>query len=157
MALTKFIFKPEQDGYSVAPGKTTLSVQLDGGASRSRLDMLGATFPVSVEWNFSPAEYKYAFAFYNSVTKSGSLPFLIDLLLDAPEINEYEAKFVPDTFKLSSQRGWNYKVTAQLEVKPLEPDEEFNLAYVDLINEYGSFEALTAATNQLEILVNIVF
>ena len=80
MALTKFAIAPNQSGYAVKDGKETLSVKLGGGASRYRRDVQNAASIVSVQWTMNKGEYRYFRAFYNSVTISGSTPFLIDLM-----------------------------------------------------------------------------
>jgi hypothetical protein len=155
MALTKLTIPPDKASYAVQDGQEALSVKLDGGASRFRLDILGATSTVNVQWSVGPNAYLYLRAFYKSISKSASLPFLIDLILDQPGLTEHEAHFVVGSMRLASHRGLEYTVSAQLEVKPIPADDEYNEALVTMYNEYGSFEAGQEVLNQLEQLTNV--
>jgi len=155
MALTKLTIPPNQASYSVKDGNETLSVKLDGGQSRYRRDILEASSIVDVAWSVNGAEFQYLRAFYKTTSRRGSLPFLIDLYLDLPTLTEHEAYFVKDTVKFPSQRGLEFTVSAQLEVKPLEADDDYNQAIVDLYNEYGSYEAAQEVLAQLEQLTNV--
>lgn len=137
MALTKFIYPPENSAYSVADGKEVVSTQLDGGAARYRRDIIGATSTVGVSWIFGPDEYKYLRSFYRAVTLKGSKPFRIDLILDEPELTEHKAYFIPGSMQLTAQKGLTYWASAQLEVYPAEIDYAAESAFVALFSEYG--------------------
>lgn len=156
MALYTLTIPPDQSSYTVIDGLETLSVKLDGGASKYRRDVLNATSFVTVQWSLNPDDYKYIRAFYNTATASGSVPFLIDLLLDFPELTQHQAYFIPGTMKLQSQAGLQYVVVAQLEVKPIPANEEDDLVLImnkELDYLYGndSEEIL----NLLDELVNV--
>jgi hypothetical protein len=156
MALTKFAIAPNQSGYSVKDGKETLSAKLDGGTSRYRRDVLNSSSMVNVQWTLNQEEFRYFRAFYNGTTVSGSLPFLIDLVLDLGELTEHEAYFVPDSVQTNQVVATqNFTVSAQLEVKPTPEDAEHDSTLVMLYNEYGSFEEADAVLNQLETLTNV--
>jgi hypothetical protein len=135
-ALTKFVLPPDNSAYSVTDGIETIATQLDGGASRYRRDILGATSRVTVAWNVGPAEYLYIRSFYKGVVASGSLPFEIDLLLDEPRLTTHKAYFRPGSMVLNSQKGLTYFVSAELEVYPA-PVSEFAADYVYVYNEFG--------------------
>lgn len=122
MPLPKCLVPPDRTNYTTVEGKTTVAIQLEGGASRYRADQLGATALVTVAWIVGGADYDYLKAFYRSAIALGSLPFLIDLVLDSQLPVEYTAFIVPDTFKLSSQMGNAYSLDATLEVVPLPID-----------------------------------
>jgi hypothetical protein len=137
MAITKFIYPPDQQGYSFQDGKETLQAELDGGASRFRRDVLNGAYKLNVSWTLDPNGYNYARAFYRGVTQSGALPFLIDLWTDVgDQLLEHEVHFVPGTFGLKSQRGQSFIVGATLEVQPYQlSDTTADIVY--LVNEFG--------------------
>lgn len=137
MALTKFIYPPENSAYSVTDGKEVVSTQLDGGAARYRRDILGATSTVNVSWVLGTNEYKYVRSFFRALTLKGSKPFLIDLILDEPTLTEHKVYFIPGSMQLTAQKGLTYWVSAQLEVVPAEIDYEAEAAFVALFAEYG--------------------
>lgn len=120
---------PDQSNYAVTDGHTTVSTKLDGGASRFRADQQGATFLVDVQWRCDATNFNYLKAFYRTAVAFGSLPFIVGLYLDNATINNYTAFFVPDTFKLASQQGQTFTVTAQLEVIP-DPTQYVNDATI---------------------------
>jgi len=156
MALTKFAIAPNQAGYSVTDGQETISQKLDGGKGRYRLDVLNSSRAVNVRWNFNESEYLYFRAFYNTITVSGSLPFLIDLVIDSSALTEHEAHFVTKSVSLSQTiAGKQFTVGAQLEIKPDIPDAEYDETIVMLVDEYGSLEVAQEVLEQLEQLVNV--
>jgi len=128
MALHKFIIPPDQDGYGFNDGLETLSVSLDGGASKFRRDVLNSNTRLSVQWTLSPENYEYIRCFYREFIESGSLPFLMDLYLDSSSaLTEHECHFIPGTFGLRSQRGYTFTVGATIEAKPIEiPQSELD-------------------------------
>lgn len=122
--MSTFLIPPENSSYSLAQNVESLSEELDGGAPKIRRDIIGAAFKVDVSWIFNPEEYEYARAFYRTATDHGSLPFDIGLIIDEPSLVIYEARFVPGTWRLNSQKGLSYSVSAQLSVVvPVNPDE----------------------------------
>ena len=119
MTLQFCYIPPDQNGYAFTDGKEVLSVQLDGGASRYRKDILNANVNVTVQWTVDRDQYNFLRVFYKKRTESGSLPFMIDLYLDDPyTLTTHVAHFVPGTFGLKSQKGLSFVVGATLEVKP---------------------------------------
>lgn len=147
------IIPPDQSGYSVTDGNEVIAVKLDGGASRYRRDVLGATSTVTVQWSVDPDVYRYLRAFYKTATANGSTPFLIDLLLDEPSLTEHKAYFVPGSMRLQSQKGLEYIVAAQLEVTPDLPDTAYDEGIVLMFEEYGN--GTPVFINELEHLVNV--
>jgi hypothetical protein len=123
MALPKLTIPPDQDNYSVIEFENVVSVKLDGGSSRFRLDKTSSIGKATVQWTVNEENYRYLRDFYR-LTKNGALTFLIDLLYDTPYLTELEAKFVPDSFKLARQQGKSFTVTAELEIKPPPVDIE---------------------------------
>lgn len=138
MALTKLNLPPDQSAYSVTDGNEVTSTKLDGGASRFRKDVLGATSTVIVQWSIGPENYKYLRSFYRALTLKGARPFSIDLYLDESFLTEHKAYFIPGSMRLQSQQGLKFVVAAQLEVYPAEINEEAELYFAVLYGELGS-------------------
>jgi len=115
MALQKLHLPPDQSSYSVGFSKESVSVKLDGGKSRFRLDKQGGVSTVSVKWVCDQEQYQYLRAFYNTVSARASLPFLLDLYLDQPDLTEHKCNFVPGSMRLQSQRGYRFEVVASIE------------------------------------------
>lgn len=157
MAMTKLKLAPDNSNYSVTDGREVLATQLSGGAARYRRDVIGAPSRVTVQWILDREEYRYLRAFYKVVTQSGSEPFLIDLILDVPELTEHTAYFIPESMALTGQKGLSHTVSAQLDVKPLDMDET---AAIDLVNVFNYFGPQWASSfppldDQLNTLMNI--
>lgn len=140
MALTKFIYVPDSSSYSVADGIEVLSTKLDGGASRYRKDILGATSTVDCTWILGQTDYKYFRAFFRALTEKGATPFLIDLILDEPALTEHKAYFIPSSIRLTGTQGNIFWVSAQLEVYPAEMDKEAAIEFVNLTNILGRYK-----------------
>lgn len=150
----KLALPPDQSGYSVAVGEELVSTKLDGGASRSRLDILNASSTVSCSWTVGPENYKYLRQFYVVNVKNGGEQFTIDLILDDYIPTEYKAKFVANSWGLQSQRGHTYTVSAQLEIEAIDYDFEYVETIVMLVGEYGSVQKAYEILNLLNKLVN---
>lgn len=146
MALEKLNLLPDQSGYAYSPENELVSIKLDGGLSRSRKDITGAASKVDVKWIFTLEEFQYFQAFFSFVTSRGALSFLLDLLLDRPETEEFTCKFVPNTLVVTNE-GLARMVSAQLEVLP-KPDLVLDEIIVAL---YGRSDML----DPLEQLVNV--
>jgi hypothetical protein len=113
--LPKLYLTPDSNSYGVKDGKEVISVQLDGGASRFRRDVVGASSTISVKWTVDADGYRTLRDFYESIG-NGAEPFLIDLIWEDADLTEHEAHIIPGTFKLDSQEGRTYVVSADLEV-----------------------------------------
>jgi hypothetical protein len=135
MPLPKLLLTPERSGYTYTEGEVALTVKLAGGASKTRLDLLNATTNINVKWNCSLGGYNYLKAFYRTATKFGSLPFLIDLLYDSGTVEEYTAKFVSGTLRLTSQSGLLYVMEAVLEVSSNNPSADDDQTIIDAWSE----------------------
>jgi hypothetical protein len=118
--MEKLPFPPEQATYVYGSTKDVVSTELDGGYSRTRRDIVGSASTISVTWNFDLEDYQYFRSFYNSACGRGAYPFLIDLLLDQPYLEEYVAKFVANSVETSEPFGLSRVVSAKLEVIPNE-------------------------------------
>lgn len=143
MALSKLTLRPEQATYAVGAPTGIVTTELDGGFSRSRRDIISSASIIDCTWFLNLDQFQYMKAFFNTRTNRGIDPFLIDLLLDQPYLVEYEAKFVPDSFKMVDPLGLSRKITAQLEVIPIddpELDDVTIIFYED--NMFNSLEQL---------------
>lgn len=149
--LIELVIPPDQAGYAASDGSEVVSAKLDGGASRRRRDIIGATSTVNVAWTCNEPKFKYLRSFYRAVTQSGATPFNVGLLLDEPEITMHKAYFVSGSMQLQSQRGLTYVVVAQLEVYPL-PVKQSDANYVEFYNALGEYEP-----SKLHKLVNFDF
>jgi hypothetical protein len=125
---------------------------MDGGGSRTRLDMIGGDSVVDVQWSLGRAEFDQLITFYRDTINFGADPFLMDLYLDFSELTEHECYFIPGSLKLQGQRAHRFDLTAQLEIKPLEADEELDNAIVEFFNEYESIEVLDETLESFETL-----
>lgn len=129
--MNKLFLRPNSSGYAVSPQSEVVSTELDGGMSRSRRDKLGMPSLVNVAWMLDEQGFEYLNAFFFTVLKSGTLPFLCDLLLDHPALTEHTCKFVPGSFKpISNTSAFIFNATAQLEVKPNPRDEAADILLV---------------------------
>lgn len=123
--MAKLHLKPISAGYSAQQASGVLSVILDGGASRYRRDVLHGAFRVTATWACNREQYDYLCAFFRTATEGGSLPFEVSLRLDAEKRKDYEASFIPDTFRLARMEGRLRIVEAELEVaKPFDAGQE---------------------------------
>lgn len=150
MALPKCSIAPDASGYSYTPGTEVMAIKLDGGASRYERFITGATGRLSVQWTVKEKGYKYLRSLY-IITESGSLPFLIDLIIDEVEQTEHTVHFIPDTFRLTTKSGAAFIVTAELEVEPITPDVDDAQDFFDLYNELGDD---WSSLDELDTLIN---
>lgn len=135
--MRKLALIPSQAGYSVGQGSGTLTAALAGGPSRTRLDFVGSVSQVTCTWNLPPISFAYLEAFWRTASKEGSEPFLIDIVLDEWYPSEYQAKFIAGSFRIDGVSGMETTVSADLEVRPNIPDEDFDEALMDVFEEYG--------------------
>lgn len=136
MALYELEIPPEQDGYGVQLGQTTVETILDGGLPRVRADQLDVAHRVTVRWSVGRNGYKYLMAFYRKGTNKGSQPFIANLIIDHPDLEPYTCYFVAGSFKLESQKGLTYVISAEVWATPnaAPSDDQENL-------DLGLFEA----------------
>lgn len=157
MALKKFTIPPQEAGYTVTDGEETIAEKLDGGASRYRADILNASLKVTVRWLFTQAQFGYFRAFYKGTTASGSLPFLLDLIIDeGTALTEHTCNFVPRKLKTIKVKGHSYQVSVELEVRPIIHPDGFYDSIVFLYEQFGEDQAgASNMFNQLEQLVTV--
>lgn len=114
-------------------------------------DLIGASSIVDLTWILSPVEYEELVEFYIVQLNNGADGFELDLILDDPLPEEYEVKFVPNTFQLVSQSGLTYTVNAQLEVLQKDIPEVLDEIF---LSAYPNQES--ALLSLLADLVNVV-
>lgn len=136
--MQKLAIRPNAGSYRIKrPNNDVLSVTLQGGLSRQRQDKIGTPVLISVSWMADESGYTYLNAFFNTIVKKGSLPFLCDLVLDKPALTEHTCRYVPGSFELTSTIAYIFNCSAQFEVLPIVPDEEFDTMFVGLYETYG--------------------
>jgi hypothetical protein len=129
--MQKFAIPPESESYSVKDGVSFVSVALEGGLSRRRADVINTASKAQVTWSFDRNEYDYFRAFFDTATMKGSLPFILELVVDKHYRQEYVCAFIEDTLELSEVSGHSYRVKADLEVIPKRPDHVGNQSLID--------------------------
>jgi hypothetical protein len=118
MTLNKLVLLPDQESYQIQMPTGILEAQLDGGAPRTRADIIGNWITVNVQWTGDAQVLGYLQQAYRYCEANGGAHFLIDLILDNGLLSEREAMFGHGSFKLVSTRGDQYVVGATLRVAP---------------------------------------
>jgi hypothetical protein len=127
--MTKLLVTPTIANFSAQLGQNTVATKLDGGASRVRLDKIGAAHDVPVQWVLQAKGYDYLMAFYRTEIDYGSLPFTVDMAgVDAAALTTYTARFM--TPPTSVYLGGVYQVSATLEVTPQAVNESADQALI---------------------------
>lgn len=116
--MAKLLLPPRIVGYAGTVGNNVVATRLDGGASRMRLDKIGAAHEVQVQWMLTNTGYNYLMAFFRTEIDFGSLPFTIDLPLDSSTRATYTARIVPGSLRLDEYKLSAYAVSATLEILP---------------------------------------
>lgn len=111
----KLTIPPDQRGYKMAPGTAVLVASPEGGRQYARRDLFEPTSALSVSWSVERAGYEYLRSFFATYGAKGEA-FLVDLIVSVGSVAEYEARFVPGSFKLASVNGLTFRVEALLEV-----------------------------------------
>ena len=136
--MRKLLLRPNSSSYTVEPGNEVVATDVAGGPSRSRRDFIGMPTKVNVAWWLDEDSFMYLNAFFNTVLQKGSLPFLMDLLIDKPYLTEHTCKFSPGSFKpVASTTAFTFTATCVLEVQPLPVNETFDLEVIDTYETTG--------------------
>jgi hypothetical protein len=115
--MTKFAITPSSASYSFNERPETVGAIMQGGLGAYRQTIKNPAAVVSVEWTLDVGGYNYFKAFYATYTKSGSLPFEIDLAIDGTALEQYTAYFLDDSISTNAVSGTDYAVSASLELK----------------------------------------
>ena len=87
--LTDLPFQPERAAYNHDRRTSVKSVELDGGMSRTRADVIGQTAFVTAEWVLDAEEYEYFTFFYQFAALEGAITFVLGLVLDKPSLEDF--------------------------------------------------------------------
>jgi len=115
--MTKFAITPSSASYRFTERAETIGAVMQGGLGKYRQTIKNPAAVVSVEWTFDVGGYNYFKAFYALYTKSGSLPFEIDLAIDGTALEQYTAYFLDDSINTNAVSATDYSVSASLELK----------------------------------------
>lgn len=136
--MEKLYLTPKSEGYGInRSNEDVLSVKLAGGSSRQRLDKIGSASNISVGWKVDENGYQYLVAFFNTIAKNGSLPFLCDLLFDRPYLTEHTCRYVAGSFSLNSTTAYVFECSAKFEVLPQTIDTDFEQSFINFYQVYG--------------------
>jgi len=113
-----FLPTPEQDGYRLRRGKEFVSIRLDGGRSRVRRDILGASHIATCTFVCTPEEYTALTGFLRETVRSRTELFRLPLLIDAPVAVNHLCCVLDDPEELARTRGYSHTVQVTLEVIP---------------------------------------
>lgn len=116
----KLPFKPEQSGYAATHPRQVIQVELDGGAPRTKLDIVGATARARANWVLNQQQYNEFMQFVNVHAQRGALPLLMDLVLDFWAATQYKCWIIPGTIRTSNPRGLSYQVSMEMHVEQYE-------------------------------------
>lgn len=148
-----FPFKPLQAGHTIAFNDGMLSVALDGGPPRQRLDTVGAPDQVSASWVLKGDEYTLFMGAVRNWRRAGGEPLLMQLVHDSAEPDTYQVTFVPNTVRMISKNGEVFTVAANLLVLPLDkylhPDLDIDALRAYLVSFYGSPKLASLALDLL--------
>ena len=150
-SLEKLPLRPEKSSYSFNHAINTITTNFTEGLTHSRTSYKNNVYTVQVEWHFSAEEYAYFQAFYQLYTAYGINPFLIDLIIDESEVQEFTVKFVPDTLEISEPGQYAFIVNAELEVYPIDNTDYQAI----LVLVYEDAEALYSLTDAISQFANV--
>lgn len=114
----KLPFLPEQDGYSGDFGQDAVSVKLAGGAMRIRADFDGAASQVRISFLLNQqTDYAEFMSFWQFEARRGTLPFLVDLIMECPFPVQHMCRMVPGSMKMAKVEGHSRRVSMEVEVE----------------------------------------
>lgn len=152
--MRKLLLLPDKSTYVAtfdANGRGSLDPAIISGIYAKGIDSLLSM--VSVTWVCLEEEFVYLQAFMRSIGH-GSEPFLMDLLLDTLELEEYTCCITPGSFVLSTVQGQVRSVTAQVVAmkNAQRATREYNTAVYPLLSQIPVSYKLTTLdtlTNQV--------
>lgn len=152
--MRKLLVLPDSESYSFTDPEESIMIQLEGGAPRTRTDILNGAYTLQAQWTLDQANYDYFRSFYKVVLLQDAGNFVCDLVTDDPLPVEHACIFVPGSLALVTQVGYKYVVSAKMMVTPIPPNYDDLLAKLAIIEAYGSVENAQAALNLLDTLAN---
>lgn len=145
------MLRPDQAGYTTRDPYGAVVTDIPGGFSRVATDHLAGVYEVSTTYKLDATQYLWWGAFYHTTLKEGSLPFVAELALDTPIIQEYVCQIVAKPSK-PVNIGFYSEVTLTLEAEPI-IDDEYNDVIVDIIGG-GLGENTGAVLSALDLYAN---
>lgn len=161
MVTLKIPYAPDAQSYTASPPKEAVrEVQLSGGKAYQRRGLLNGTWNTTVQFTCDRDRYDILSGFYTLWEENPQRFFEVPLILNDAEVQNYQARFVAGTFKLASQSGHTYVVTASLEVKPKKASgsaNDLNAARAIFVSIYGSErEGKKVAMDPLWEMINVI-
>jgi hypothetical protein len=140
----KLPFLAEQDGYSGEFSHDAIGVKLAGGAMRIRADFTGAAQSARISLLLNQqSDYAVFMSFWAFDTRRGTLPFLVDLILESAFPMQYMCRMVPGTFKMNKVEGHSRRVSMEVEAE----QNPFTIAEVQFSNTGSQVTIIDAAPN----------
>lgn len=143
--------RPVQDDYSAPQPYGANVTDIAGGFARVAADTVGNVYQVTATYRFNELEYLWWGGFYHTTLLEGAMPFVAELALDTPVIQEYTCQIVA---RPSNPRnlGFYTEVTLTLQAEPI-IDHEYNAAMVTWLSAFGddseaAFLTLERMTNE---------
>lgn len=154
-----FPFCPLQASYAPSMTDGVIATELDGGAPRTRLDILGGPHNVQATWVLRRDKFNIWLAYWRQWERSGGVYYEMDLLIDSGDLERYQATFVPGSTSWT-ENGDVFTISAGLWVLPLakylDQDTDPYLPYLELIELYnGDVDEMLRVFNLLAKLVNV--
>ncbi len=138
MALPKLTFPILANEYGWQDSQSdVIASQLDGGLPLFRQNVLGNSIRAVGTVVLCGSEIDDFFTFYQTTVCFGALPFEIDLPIDDYLLETHKVKFAPNSLSVRRLTDVMCTVSFELEVEPLEYDEEQGAVIVGLFDEYG--------------------
>jgi hypothetical protein len=110
------MIKPDMDGYAVTEGVEVNRAKFTGMPGAYAHEKFGAVRTLSVSWTLNSDQYSYWRAFFVTILRNGTLPFLCDLLNeDGQTSGEYTCLFVPGSVTLLPSNRVFYVQQATIE------------------------------------------
>ncbi len=146
----KLPFLSEQDGYNGEFSQDAVGVKLAGGAMRIRADFTGAASQVKLSFLLNQqSEYAQFMSFWNFETRRGTLPFLVDVILESPFPMQHMCRMIPGSLRMSKVEGHSRRVTMDVEVE----QNAFNIATALFSNTGSQVTWISIPTNSPDVQV----
>jgi len=145
------MMRPSQSGYSAIEPFNATVTDISGGFARVARDTLSGVYAITAKYQLNELEYLWWGAFYHTTLLEGSLPFIAELALDTPNIQEYVCQIVK-TPSSSKNLGFYKEITLTLQAEPIIDtayNEAVSIALGTLGDDFWSaISCLEHATNE---------
>lgn len=117
---------PDENGYSVIESSTALlNAELDGGSPRTRLDEIGGSRLVNLQWSGQAKRFQTIRDFFRQNVALNCPQFALGLIIDTAEYRQFLCNLIPGSVKVSTPVGIYWVIQAQLEVQPDDNEIDF--------------------------------